>query len=145
MTMCSRATRLFFQPLHSESKRKLFLSTLVLVGILFCALTLSSSQIHSSTEGLSHTCITYDSSGCATIAEHLAHWQAMSTAIFTTAFPVAILLLFSGALTFFVRKHLLAFAFQRFAYAIPLSRFHEVAPTLLQELFSQGLLNSKAY
>lgn len=145
MAILSRATRLFFQPLNSQSGRNVFLSTLLLVGILFCAITLSSTEIHSSQEVLSHTCITYDTDGCTNIAEHLAHWQAMSTVIFTTASPLAILFLLAGTLIFFVHKHFLAFVFQKSAYSIQIPRFQEVPPTLLQELFSQGLLNSKAY
>ena len=145
MTILNRATRFFFQPLHSQTKRNIFLSSLLLVGILFCALTLSSTEIHSSHDVLSHTCVTYDTGGCANIAEHLTHWQAMSMATLGTAFPLVILLLLAGVLVFFVHKRFLVFAFQKFAYSIPIFRFQELPPTLLQQLFSQGLLNSKAY
>lgn len=73
---------------------------------------------------------------CASPLEHLGHWQAVFTAVFAeliTLFTLAVAF-FIGTATISTLKQA---ALWRYRERVPLR------PTLLQELFSQGILHRK--
>lgn len=73
---------------------------------------------------------------CAmSVFDHIAHWQSTFTTILVDSFLyVAVVAAFGFAWLFPRRKEW-----------SPPPPVYTVRPTLLQELFAQGLLNSKAY
>ena len=76
---------------------------------------------------------------CAALLAHVEHWQAAFTAVL-----VELLVLFALVFVFFTRYNL----FDPDVGKFPTSRLLQrvpVRPPLLQELFSQGILNPKVF
>ena len=117
--------------------------TLLLFGMVLCTVNIALIQNHSVQESFSHVCLTPDLGECAGIAEHLTHWQAMSTAVLVNTLSFLLLLALVAVAS--LHRHRLALSLLSARLRLPSRRYPVFLPTLFQMLFSKGILHSKAF
>lgn len=120
------------------------ISTLLLLSIVFCFSSIAFAQAHSH-EVSSHTCASLEAA-CTGVIEHVTHWQLVSMAVVVKAAILVVLALaFITHLPRFLSWLTASVSRRREQRPQIPSRFQSSPPSLFQELFSSGILHSKAF